>query len=93
MAWHEVDSRFPWIWALPAQGGEVMVDRRTGDRAFVRTQAEALDFVARHSAAPGARGLGDLVRGVAGALGFQSCSPCKARQAALNRLAPRVMRR
>jgi hypothetical protein len=91
-----IDLRFPWIQGIytnrPLWRGQV-VDTRTGEQVIISTEGEFAHFVATHSAAQGHGGLGDLVRGVTRKLGFGECTPCAKRQAAFNRMAPRLYRR
>ena len=87
-------SRLPWIQVGEhPQGGFVVADSRTGERAYAPTRDHVHSFAAAHSAQPGYRGLGDVVRGVTKRLGIGECSPCARRHAALNAVMPRVFRR
>lgn len=59
---------------------------------------QAADLFARahaqhQSTSPTHLGAGDLVAKLTGALGIKPCTPCQARQRALNEAFPRVMRR
>ena len=63
-----------------------------------RSQAEHVAFLQAHQHAvapadPRYYGAGDLVAGVAGALGIAQCAPCQARQARMNHALPRLWRR
>lgn len=96
--WWSFDARFPWLEVLSSARASPLPwrvrDSRTNEQAIVRSQADLQHFVAAHSSAQGHGGLGDLVRGVTKFLGIgSSCEPCAKRQAALNRIAPRVYRR
>lgn len=87
------DPRFPWIGIRRHdQKWLVVLDERTGHTEIVTTSGVA-DFIARHSAAQGHDGLGDLVRSITKKLGFGACEPCAKRQAALNGAMPKVYRR
>ncbi len=57
------------------------------------TQADAFAHAHAHQPAPTHYGAGDLIAKATGALGIKPCTPCKARQEAMNRLMPRVWRR
>lgn len=54
---------------------------------------QAASLQQQHAACPEHYGLGDLVAKATSAVGIKPCQPCKQRQAALNRMAPRVWRR
>ena len=68
-------------------------DTRSGKRALARDERGIHEFAAAAAAAPGYAGAGDMVARMTGALGIQKCAPCAERQAALNRMMPRVWRR
>lgn len=86
--------RVPWIhFDRLSRGGYLVVDSRTGERAFAPDERALAEFAARRSAAPGYRGLGDALRSVTEKMGFGSCAPCARRQAQLNGLVPRLFRR
>jgi hypothetical protein len=86
--------RLPWILVgRHPQGGFVVQDSRSGEQAYAPDEHAVAQFAAQHSASQGYGGLGDVVAGAAQRLGFEGCTPCAKRQAALNGLFPRVFRR
>jgi hypothetical protein len=72
-------------------------NEQTGEHYEVATEYEVNQFAAQAAVTPGHMGAGDVfaaaVRPLAQALGLENCSPCAARQAMMNRMAPAVMRR
>ena len=66
------------------------VTRGCGVHGFLQQGASVDQFAAQHQHYYGA---GDVVAGVAGALGAKPCTPCQARQQMMNRWLPRVFRR
>lgn len=79
----------PWVLVAPApQGGFYAMNERTGQQVFAPNMTGVHEFAADSAAAPGRMGAGDVVARAASALGIQKCTPCAARQAALNRMIP-----
>lgn len=70
--------------------GQAMPAGASGRQADAFASAHA-----QHQPAPQSThlGAGDLIAKMTGALGIKPCTPCKARQQALNGMFPRVMRR
>ena len=69
-----------------------------GARMAEPGSAQAADMFARthadHERAPAKyHGMGDLIAKATSAVGIKPCAPCKQRQAQLNGLFPRVLRR
>jgi hypothetical protein len=86
--------KVPWVVFAPAQqGGFFAQNTRTGVQVHAPDELSLHQFAADSARSDGHYGLGDLVERAAHALGFEQCSPCAERQAALNRMAPRVLRR
>ncbi len=87
----------PWVdWAQTPQGPWVRCTQCVV--GGILAPGQTIDgFAAAHSRCrqpePTHLGLGDVVARATGALGVKPCAPCKERQAALNRLMPRVWRR
>lgn len=81
----------PWVFFAPApDGGFYAQNQRTGQQVYAPDQLALNEFAADCARAPGRMGAGDVVARAASALGFQKCSPCAARQAAMNRMLPNV---
>lgn len=87
--------RLPWVTVQPhPQGGFVVMDTRTNEKAYARDEAAVHAFAADHSAPIGRTGAGDVVRAVTTRLGIGSgCSPCARRQALMNASLPSFGRR
>lgn len=86
--------RVPWIHYQAASGGGILVtDTRTNEQAIADDWVGVEQFAADHSAAPGYGGAGDLVRAATERMGIAPCTPCAARQQAMNGWFPRVFRR
>jgi hypothetical protein len=73
----------------PAPGGGFYAhDERSGATVVAPDMMAVHEFAADSAVAPGRMGAGDVVARAASALGIGKCTPCAARQAALNRLIP-----
>jgi hypothetical protein len=84
----------PWIQYQPhPNGGYLALDTRTGEQVYAPDALALNQFAADHASAPGYGGAGDAVKAVTNALGIEGCSPCAARQAAMNRMVPNLWRR
>jgi len=84
----------PWLHYRPSpRGGYDVVDTRDGQHYHAACPDCLKQLVADLSGSQTHYGLGDMVHSVAKALGFRRCSGCAQRQVAMNRMAPRVMRR
>ena len=88
----QYNPRVPWLHVhpyLPGPGYSV-VDQRTGQSHFAPDERVVHQIAARlisdaNRAAGRSGGLGDVVKGIASALGFKKqCTPCAQRQAAMN---------
>ena len=76
----------PWVvWGYEPNGHAIALNERTGERAYVANETQLHEFAARAARAGKGKGLGDLVAGVASALGIKKCAPCAKRQAMMNR--------
>ena len=88
---------YPWIQANQRPDGYVDVRCTVCRVQGTLTPQDANAFIRQHSAhqspAPQHYGLGDVVAGVTKAFGIKPCTPCQARQQALNAAVPRVWRR
>lgn len=84
----------PWVHFQPhPQGGFVATNTRTNQQVYAPDALALNQFAADSANAPGYHGAGDAVKAVTSALGIEGCSPCAARQAALNRMVPNLWRR
>lgn len=83
------------VWARTTQGF-AMRCQQCGSEATAGAPGGVDAFASQHQHPAPQRqtmGLGDVVAAATKAVGIQPCTPCQARQAALNRLLPRVWRR
>jgi len=84
----------PWVTIEPGpQGSVVCTNTRDGRRIQAFNDLQVNQFAAQCAGEQGHVGAGDVIAGVTKALGIKGCAPCAARQAALNRMAPKVWRR
>lgn len=76
----------PWVSANPSPEGIVVHCSRCGALATVATPNQANQIALQHRQ----HGLGDVVAAATKAVGIKPCTPCEARQRALNGWFPRV---
>ncbi len=88
----------PWVLVGPSASGGYYVACTVCNESLTAGYAEAVQqFVSDHanheSPSPTHLGLGDVVRRVTDAAGFQHCGGCEKRQHELNQLLPSFWRR